>query len=167
MRFVSGGTSTSAATIADWVIPRMQVQQRDHGTGMWLILAHTASFDDGADGRFAGWVQLRTPRHSAGSELELSYRLRRAAWGRGYAAEASQTLIDSIFRARPIDRVFAGTQLGHTASRRVLERLGMRLSADTDLRLLTSPESLIEYELLRTMWESEARTRRTACHALP
>lgn len=145
MRFVSGGVPTPAATIIDWVIPRMQVQQRDYGTGMWLL------FDAGtAD--FTGWVQLRTPRHSRAHELELSYRLRREAWGRGLAGEAASALLATIFTSTPTTRVFAGTDVDHRASRRVLESLGMRLAADTDTEALTRPGACVEYEILREAW---------------
>lgn len=145
MRYVSGGVPTPPTTITDWVIPRMQAQQREYGTGMWLL------FDvDTAD--FAGWVQLRTPRHSGTPELELSYRLPRAVWGRGLASEAAGALIAAIFTSTPTSRIFAGTDVDHHSSRRVLERLGMRLAADTDVAALTQPDACVEYEILRDGW---------------
>ena len=145
MRFVSGGVPTPRETIVDWVIPRMRVQQQEYGTGMWLL--STVGTAD-----FAGWVQLRTPRHSGAPELELSYRLRRRVWGRGLAREASGALITALFAATTTTRIFAGTDVDHHASRRVLEGLGMRLSADTDAAALTTPGASVEYELLRERW---------------
>lgn len=150
MRFVSGGPATSAATLTEWVIPRMQVQQRDHGTGMWLL---SSPGSPGADGDgFLGWVQLRTPRHSRAGELELSYRLRRPAWGHGYASEAAAALIAVMFTSTGTTRIFAGTHVVHSASRRVMERLGMRLAADSDAVDLTRPDAVVEYEILREQW---------------
>lgn len=155
MRFVSGGPATSEATIADWVIPRMQSQQREHGTGMWVLSAVAPPEGTPAGGGdFLGWVQLRTPRHSAAGELELSYRLHRWAWGHGYASEAAAALIAVMFTGTGATRIFAGTHVVHTASRRVMERLGMRLAADTDAAALTRPEAVVEYELLREQWLS-------------
>lgn len=154
MRYVSGGTATSADTVADWVIPRMQAQQRDHGTGMWLIWDRTGGDDVDArtPDRFHGWAQLRTPRHSRRAELELSYRLRRDSWGHGYAAEASATLITMMFVETDTTRIFAGTHVANKASQRVMQRLGMRLAADSDAVELSSPDALVEYELLRETW---------------
>lgn len=145
MRFVSGGAPTDPRHVRDWVIPRMQAQHRDHGTGMWLIFA-------AGDGDFLGWVTVRTPRHSRAGEAELSYRLARSAWGHGYAAEASAAVIARAFTDTPVERIFAGTHVGHRASRRVMERLGMRLAADTDVTGLDDPDAVVEYELLRDHW---------------
>ncbi|MFT3662245.1 MAG: GNAT family N-acetyltransferase [Gordonia sp. (in: high G+C Gram-positive bacteria)] len=150
MRFVSGGSATSATTVADWVIPRMQAQQNEHGTGMWLI--------HDRDAEFHGWVQLRTPRHSRPGELELSYRLRRESWGCGFAVEASSTLITMMFAETEATRIFASTHSDNLASQRVMQRLGMRLAADTDAEELTDAEAaddaetMVEYELLRDTW---------------
>lgn len=146
MRFVSGGPATSRQTIAEWVIPRMQAQYREYGTGMWIVSPDEAPAD------VLGWVQVRTPRHSDAGELELSYRLRRSAWGHGYVTEASHALITLMFSDTPATRIFAGTHVGHAASRAVMEKLGMRLAASTDVRALTSPDSVVEYELLRQHW---------------
>ncbi|MFZ2511893.1 MAG: GNAT family N-acetyltransferase [Gordonia sp. (in: high G+C Gram-positive bacteria)] len=145
MRFVSGGVPTPTARVADWVIPRMQLQQQEYGTGMWLAFdAHTMAF--------VGWVQMRTPRHSGALELELSYRLRRETWGHGLAREAASALIAAIFTSTPTTRIFAGTDVDHHASRRVLEALGMRLAADTDAAALTRRDACLEYEILRSVW---------------
>ncbi len=148
MRFVSGGPATGRATIADWVIPRMQAQHREYGTGMWLLSPL------GDDEAFAGWIQLRTPRHGGTDELELSYRLPRDAWGRGYAAEAANALIAMMFTQTPTTRIFAGTHVVHTASVRVMEKLGMRLAADSAAVDLTGPDAVVEYEILREQWQA-------------
>lgn len=168
MHFVSGGRPTSLSAVTDWVIPRMQAQARDHGTGMWLLFpspGQSAPADT-----FLGWVTLRTPRHSRRYEAELSYRLRREAWGRGYAAEASAAVIARAFTTTPINRIFAGTHVNHTASRSVMNQLGMRLAADTDAQGLADPDAVVEYELLRDNWMA-ARGRHAAAplgrHARP
>ncbi|MFT3715115.1 MAG: GNAT family N-acetyltransferase [Gordonia sp. (in: high G+C Gram-positive bacteria)] len=156
MRFVSGGAPTALRTVTEWVIPRMQEQQREYGTGMWTAFEH-------GDRRFAGWVQLRTPRHSRADELELSYRFRREVWGRGLVTEAAAALIGATFDRNPATRIFASTQVAHTASRAVLMRLGMRLAAAADARVLTDPEADVEYELLRGHWLA-TRSRHSAGH---
>ncbi|MFT4088220.1 MAG: GNAT family N-acetyltransferase [Gordonia sp. (in: high G+C Gram-positive bacteria)] len=147
MRFVSGGPATPVATIADWIIPRAVAQQHEYGTGMWIVRRRD-------DQRFAGWVQLRTPRHSSACELELSYRLGRNHWGRGYATEASAALIAAMFTSTPAQRIFASTHIAHTSSRRVMEKLGMRLAAATRLPDEDGdgePDD-VEFELLREHW---------------
>ncbi|GAA4673297.1 GNAT family N-acetyltransferase [Gordonia humi] len=148
MRFVSGGRSTARSTIADWVVPRSQAQFASHGTGLWTVSLRRG-------GAFVGWVQLRLPRHSFAHELELSYRIAREHWGRGYAAEASSALIAVTFLSTDTTRVFASTHADHLASQRVMGKLGMRLSP-----MSLSPEQFdgadgdIEYEILREQWAS-------------
>jgi RimJ/RimL family protein N-acetyltransferase len=52
--------------------------------------------------------------------VELGYRLRRAAWGHGYATEGSRTLISMGFTDLGVQRVYAHTMTANTASRHVL-----------------------------------------------
>ncbi len=152
MRFVTGGTPTPREVIEDWVLPRARAELLAHRTGMWAASERT-------NAGFVGWFALRTPRHSSRSELELSYRLRRDAWGRGFATEASRALIAMSFREIAADRVFGSTLAANSPSRRVMEKVGMRLSAirlsgDEELSGLGGGE--VEYELLRSHWEAAA-----------
>src|SRR5687767_13775645 len=59
-------------------------------------------------------------------EPELGYRLRKSAWGKGYAAEGSSALIRRGFTELGVRRVVAETMVVHTGSRRVMEKAGMR-----------------------------------------
>ncbi len=72
---------------------------------------------------------------------ELGYRLKRSAWGKGYATEGSQALIDKAFSELGVQRVMALTYSEHVASRRVMEKVGMRLVR----RYKPTPEELLEY----------------------
>ncbi|MEE4024604.1 GNAT family N-acetyltransferase [Gordonia sp. PKS22-38] len=150
MRFVSGGAPTPREVIEGWVLPRAEAERRAHRTGMW------AATDRRTD-HFRGWFALRTPRHSHRPELELSYRLQREHWGRGLATEAAHALLTMSFRELGAERVFAGTMSANTASRRVMEKIGMRLSAihlcEDDV-VFGSGAGEVEYELLRSHWET-------------
>jgi ribosomal-protein-alanine N-acetyltransferase len=66
-------------------------------------------------------------------ELELGYSFKRALWGRGYATEAAQALLDWIYKAKPIDHVIGFAVAEHAASRRVLEKAGMSLTGIRDV----------------------------------
>lgn len=160
MRFVSGGAPTPRAVIEDWVVPRAQAERRLYGTGTWVIT-------DPADSAFLGWISLRAPRHSSRTEVELSYRLRRNVWGRGLATEAAAALMDFAFEHLETERVFASTMARNLPSRRVMEKIGMSLSAvhlcddtaDSSEILAVHPDrdrSEVEYELLRTEWQRRA-----------
>lgn len=166
MRYVSGGASTSRAVIEEWVLPRAEAERRSHGTGVWAVV-------DPATAVFLGWVSLRAPRHSNRAELELTYRLRRAVWGRGLATEASRALLAFAFGHLGTQRVFAGTMAVNVGSRRVMEKLGMSLTAihvsDERFDDVDAPPSVlgfladggfeaaeVEYEILASRWSALA-----------
>lgn len=58
-------------------------------------------------GGFLGWFVLKPLDDHDPAVVELGYRLNKAAWGRGYATEGSQALIDKGF-----------TELGCSGSQR-------------------------------------------------
>ncbi|MFE3057980.1 GNAT family N-acetyltransferase [Nocardia sp. NPDC059239] len=61
-----------------------------------------------------------------GPDLEIVYSLTPARWGRGLAVEAAAAVLDYAFDTLGLDRVLAEIDEGNTASRAVVERLGMR-----------------------------------------
>lgn len=71
-----------------------------------------------------------------GPEIEIGYRLARDQWGRGYATEAAARVLewslDSAAAGPALQRVIAVTYPQNTASRRVLEKIGMRCLGETD-----------------------------------
>lgn len=163
MRYVSGGSATPREVIEDWVLPRALAERRTHGTGIWAAR-------DRRSLAFAGWFSLRTPRHSNSSELELSYRLRREAWGRGLATEAATRLLQISFTTIAADRVFASTMAENMPSRRVMEKIGMRMSAlhlSEDDMYTGAGFGEVEYELLRHHWETTTMSWSAATWSAP
>lgn len=105
-----------------------------------------------ADARFIGWFSL-SPGPAA---AELGYRLRRDAWGRGFATEGAAALLAWGFEVALYQEVTATTMAVNAASRRVMEKLGMH-HARTEL--LSFPEPLpgselgdVTYGLRRADW---------------
>jgi RimJ/RimL family protein N-acetyltransferase len=64
--------------------------------------------------------------HPLGDDIELGYTLARSAWGRGYATELGRALLAYAFGVLGAERVVAQVEPDNAASRRVLEKLGMR-----------------------------------------
>jgi RimJ/RimL family protein N-acetyltransferase len=78
-------------------------------------------------GAFLGWIGFDPAEDGRpDDEVELGYRLRRAAWGKGYATEGSRALIGKAFDELGVRRVFAQTMAVNLASRRVMEKSGLR-----------------------------------------
>ena len=65
------------------------------------------------------------------NETELIYVLARAAWGKGYATEAAQALMEHAFETLGLARLVALIDPANGASARVAEKIGMRHESDT------------------------------------
>ena len=58
--------------------------------------------------------------------LTLGYALAPEAWGKGYATEATEAMIDAAFAMTPAVEINASVRVENAASRRVLEKVGLR-----------------------------------------
>ncbi|HMG43436.1 MAG TPA: GNAT family N-acetyltransferase, partial [Acidimicrobiales bacterium] len=88
----------------------------------------------------------------------LGYRLWRWAWGQGYATEGARALIAHAFTRLDVCRIWAETMAVNTASRRVMERSGLRyvrtFHFEWDDPLPGTEHGAVEYEILGRDWES-------------
>ena len=66
------------------------------------------------------------PLGGQGPDVELGYTLARAVWGRGYATELGQALVEHAFGVLGVPRVVAQVEPANIASRNVLEKLDLR-----------------------------------------
>ena len=64
--------------------------------------------------------------HVDGRNFELSYQFRTESWGSGFATEAAKRILQYAQEDLQLDRLIAETQAANTASRRLLERIGMK-----------------------------------------
>lgn len=90
------------------------------GLGYWTIREMSAP------SRFLGWVLL-IPDHGVGPDIEIGWRLVRHAWGRGIATEAARALLKHAFGTVRLQQVIADIAAENMASRRVAEKIGMKL----------------------------------------
>ena len=89
------------------------------GMGYWVI-----AWRERPDG-FLGWVLL-IPADAVGPEVEIGWRLTRAARGQGVATEAAQAVLHHGLGALGLDRVIADIHPGNAASVGVARKIGMR-----------------------------------------
>jgi RimJ/RimL family protein N-acetyltransferase len=66
-----------------------------------------------------------TPVDEPPRTVELTYRLRRRAWGQGYEIEGMRRMIE-IARAAQVSTVVATTTARDVASRRLMEQAGLQ-----------------------------------------
>jgi ribosomal-protein-alanine N-acetyltransferase len=67
-----------------------------------------------------------------GHTIELMYALGKAAWGKGYATEAVRAAVRYAFEDAGIGHMVALAVPENTASRRVMEKLGMTFEGIKD-----------------------------------
>lgn len=102
-----------------------------------------------ATGEFLGWVEL-TP------DGRLGYRLRRAAWGNGYATEGCRALIEKAFTVDGLRLVRATTMTVNARSRAVMRKCGLLYRRTFWAQWPDYVEGAefgdVEYELSRDEW---------------
>lgn len=162
MRFINGGRPTPRREIETDILPAfLAYYERFAGYGFWAAIEKST-------GRFLGWFHFRPPKVAQPGEVELGYRLRRPAWGRGYATEGSRALIQKGFAEFDVQRVVAFTMVVNVASRRVMEKAGLRF-----VRIFHQPwpdyiegqeEGDVEYALLRSEWEQQMAQEGVGAH---
>lgn len=151
MRYLTGGRTISRHEIETFVLPRfLSYYDRFDGYGFWAAIEKSS-------GDFLGWFHFRPPPDSPPDEPELGYRLRKAAWGKGYATEGSRALIDKGFTEFGVRRVTASTMAVNQGSRRVLEKSGLTyvrtFHQDWPDEIEGGELGDVEYALTKADWE--------------
>jgi RimJ/RimL family protein N-acetyltransferase len=109
--------------LAGRIIARMQAQ----GWGLWAV--------EVAGGEpFIGFTGLAIPSFEAHFTpcTEVGWRLKRDAWGHGYATEAARAALDFGFGELGLAEIVSFTAVANTRSAAVMERLGMRRDGEFD-----------------------------------
>ncbi|PZS39838.1 MAG: hypothetical protein DLM62_06095 [Pseudonocardiales bacterium] len=112
-------------------------------------------------GRFGPYFMVRKADRTIVGEIGCSvqddsdtgyigYTVVQPCWGHGYATEALRALLAHVLAEPGIHRVVAETMVGHTASRRVMEKAGLRhCGARVDIED-GEPVDMVSYEALAT-----------------
>jgi RimJ/RimL family protein N-acetyltransferase len=127
---------------ADAIAHRAFVEERTRGPyprglGYWTICPRAA------EDVFLGWVLL-IPVDAVGPEVEIGWRLRRSAWGQGYASEAAAVLVPHGLIGLGLPEVIADIDPANLGSIRVAEKIGLRRRGPTP-----QWDGLVRYALTR------------------
>lgn len=138
--------STLTRSQSDAFVERVEERFESDGFGLWAIEIQRT-------GAFAGYVGLWPATFEARftPAVEVGWRLRRDAWGHGYATEAARlALADGFDRLGP-DEIVSFTAAINQPSRRVMEKLGMRRDPvdDFDHPSVAAPSPLRPHVLYR------------------
>ena len=114
MRYIHDGTRTTEQAAAN--IHAYGAAWALHGYGVWAVVDDQRGLLLG----MCGFVE----------RAEIGYIFGRASWGRGIATEAADACLWCGFERLDFEEIGAGALRDNTASRRVLEKLGMRPQAN-------------------------------------
>ncbi|MFE6780483.1 GNAT family N-acetyltransferase [Streptomyces sp. NPDC057702] len=149
MRYLTGEL-TPRAEIENKVLPGILRDYQRGPAGRWAAVER-------ASGDFVGWLGLQPSPDGGVRDVELGYRLRASVWRRGYATEGSRALLHKGFADLGVERVWAQTMAVNTASRRVMEKAGLRyvrtFHEHFEDPLPGTEHGEVEYELRRVDWE--------------
>jgi RimJ/RimL family protein N-acetyltransferase len=157
MRFINGGRPVPRDVIRNETLPQfLRAYERFEGFGVWATIERST-------GEFVGWFEFY-PRKDAGpEEVELGYRLRRSAWGKGYATEGSRALIRKGFTDLVVRRAVAETMTVNAASRRVMEKAGLTyvrtFHQEWPERIEGDEYGDVEYALTKSDWRQRVTER--------
>jgi RimJ/RimL family protein N-acetyltransferase len=150
MRYLTGGKPTAPETIREQYLPNILA-----GLEKWEYRFGMLAAYEQEGGAFIGWFILRPKAEGPLDEVELGYRLRRAAWGKGYATEGSQALVRKAFTELGVRMIWADTMFVNRGSRNIMEKLGMT-HVDTYFPELEpiegSEHGEVRYELTAEQW---------------
>ena len=116
MRYIGSGRSSTRAQI-DAAMQRLpRAYALYPGLGTWRATRRD-------NGDFIGWFALKYVPGTA--DVEVGYRLRHGAWGRGFATEVARELVRYGFDDLGLKRIIGVTHSDNLASQRVLQKIGL------------------------------------------
>ena len=154
MRHLTGGEpDLPPAVVREQVIPNVLATYERWNGRFGLFAAYEKDSGD-----FIGWFQLRPERKGPPDEVELGYRLRRDAWGKGYATEGARALLSKGFSELGLQVVWGETMAVNLASQKVMEKVGMSVAEEIptpdDMRRVVGAErGGFRYEITKEQWD--------------
>ena len=125
MKYLNGGKPTTMEEKHTVFLPRMaKYANKEKGWGLWKVNIKES-------GEFIGWILVR-PMHFFNDEtdtewhnLELGWRFKQSSWGKGYATEAANALVEQIALMPEYTHISAIALKENVGSIGVMEKLGM------------------------------------------
>ena len=95
--------------------------------------------------------------------VEISWRLARRHWGKGYVTEAAERLLEFGFEDKGLEEIVSFAVAGNTRSTAVMKRIGMVAAPDRDFNMPGIEDERAElrrhvlYTLDRATWQKKNR----------
>ena len=126
------------------VSARSLAQWERNGFGPWVAI-------EKATGRWVGRIGLNEILDWPGPDkVEVGWELHREFWGRGLATEGGRAGMHHGFEVVGLDRIMSATMATNAASRRVMDKCGLRFQGELQL-----PQTVVAwYAIDRAHWQA-------------
>ncbi|PHI20482.1 GNAT family N-acetyltransferase [Lewinellaceae bacterium SD302] len=103
------------------LIDRLTKHYSDHGFTYFAVELKES-------GEFIGFIGMARQTYEASFTpcVDIGWRLKRSAWGHGYATEGAVACLDFAWRVLGLDSVYAVAVAGNLPSIKVMRRVGMQ-----------------------------------------
>ncbi len=105
------------------IIKYVRQQYQDHGIGRWAV-------EEKATGEFVGWTGFKMntePLNDHTNFIDLGYRFKESAWGKGYAGETALASMKYAFEQLAYDRIYGAADVNNIGSNKILQKVGLEL----------------------------------------
>ncbi len=138
-------------------------QQSDASIDTWLAQFDAQGWSNWAvelraTGDFIGFIGLSVPRRAFAFTpcVEVGWRLRRSAWGQGFATEGARACLRQGFERVGLEEIVSFAAVANLPSIAVMERIGMR-NANSDFLHPAIPQGAplqlhCLYKMTRAEW---------------
>lgn len=125
-----GGPLSRAAS--DEKFDRFNATFDSHGYTRWVVEGSL-----GGESEFLGYAGIKPhdESHPLGPHADIGWRLRRAAWGHGFATEAARAALNDGLGRADLEVVYAYTAADNVRSQAVMKRLGLRREETLDFTI--------------------------------
>ena len=119
--------SALTADQSDGFVKTIEAELEEKGWGLWAVELRNG-------GGFIGFIGFHQAVFDAPFTpcVEIGWRLKSEAWGRGYATEGAQRCLEHGFGEFGLKEVYSFTSRENLPSRRVMEKIGLKYIGDFD-----------------------------------
>jgi ribosomal-protein-alanine N-acetyltransferase len=112
---------------SDGFVKTIEAELEEKGWGLWAVELRSS-------GGFIGFIGFHQAVFDAPFTpcVEIGWRLKSKAWGRGYATEGARCCLEHGFGEFGLKEVYSFTSRENLRSRRVMEKIGLRYIGDFD-----------------------------------
>lgn len=116
-----------SASQSDSFVDVIEDELQRMGWGLWAV-------ETIEEGKFIGFIGFHQAQFEAPFTpcVEIGWRLKKEAWGRGYATEGARRCLKTGFDELNFQEVFSFTTASNVRSLKVMEKIGMKYSGSFD-----------------------------------